>query len=78
VLFTLISLIHPMHWTDSGPDEKIHAHLPRAGRRSAGSIALAFSFIRTITVGPGIAPDLLTPPKRALAGLQPVQAAYRR
>jgi hypothetical protein len=39
---------------------------------------LTFSFIRTMTVGPGIAPDLLTPPRgggdRGLAA----EAAYRR
>jgi hypothetical protein len=40
-------------------------------------MALAFSFIRTVTVGPGIAPDLLTPGGHpqdgtgALAGSRP-------
>jgi hypothetical protein len=28
-----------------------------------------FSFIRTLTVGPGITPDLLSLPQEALAGL---------
>src|SRR5581483_4046077 len=54
----------------------------RAKRRFSSGIARAFSFIRTFTVGSGIAPDLLDPSqekmlRKALAGSQH-EAAYRR
>lgn len=36
-----------------------------------------FSFIRTVTVGSGLAPDLLTPPMEGARGLA-AEAAHRR
>jgi hypothetical protein len=41
--------------------------------REVAAVARTSSFIRTLTVGPGITPDLLTPARdsRALAGSQP-------
>ena len=53
-----------MRWPESGrADTRAGA---RGGARRRDGIAL--SFIRTVTVGPGIAPDLLTPRPRADAG----------
>src|SRR5262245_31469367 len=52
------------------------AWLPESGRTNhagaractRGRRSIALSFIRTVTVGPGIAPDLLTPPLKRVAG----------
>jgi len=64
--------------------------LPESGRKKEGATpahddafrektrGFLISFIRTVTVGSGISPDLLTPPeRRALAG-SPDKPGYRR
>lgn len=50
----------------------------RRHKGTAVHFPLAFSPIRTVTVGSGFAPDLLTLHKQALAGLQCQGNAYRR
>ncbi|GAN70405.1 hypothetical protein ASY01nite_21520 [Acetobacter syzygii] len=43
---------------------------PNTGVTDRKRVSPLFSFIRTVTVGSGVTPDLLTLPKQALAGLE--------
>ncbi|GBQ47211.1 hypothetical protein AA18895_0994 [Acetobacter ghanensis DSM 18895] len=74
MLFTLLSSVHTCSLqTDSGRQRGVPAPCIHrdSGVTDKKRVSLfPFSFIRTVTVGPGIAPDLLTLPKQALAGLR--------
>src|SRR5262245_12874562 len=71
-------------WLSSIVDTRIRtARVHSAGqpRSAAGRQRTPFSFIRTVTVGLGLSPSLLTPPdtnRRALAGSCKVSCKYRR
>jgi len=49
-------------WTDTSPPPRVLARNKEARRNGRpGGLAASFSSIRTVTVGPGLAPGLLTP-----------------